>query len=188
MNAADPKSCCVQENLDYRAVTEDEAEKRTVHDSFAESVLAGFKIEAEENGHALVDATDFFLRDAHGIPETLRRTKQGSYKIDSSRCTIYLPQTKNFPMNTEFEAVLTFSGDDPGEWVKLVTPSADSITIREYHSFVKVPPPGYQPRIYDPRAGFFGISYKDYSRRSANRQSNVLFCGIACRKKIPPLP
>ncbi len=61
------KVLLVQENLDYRAVTTDPDEKRAVRDSFAESVLAGFTVAAEENGAALVDATDFFLRDAHGV-------------------------------------------------------------------------------------------------------------------------
>jgi len=158
-----PKVLLIEENLGYRAVTDDADERRAVHDSFAESALWGFTITAEENGHALVDATDFFLRDAHGIPATLRRTKQGAYKLDPSRCAIYLPQTKNFPLNTEVEATLTFAGDEPGPWVREVTPSPESITVREHHSFVQLPPPGYKPRVYDPRSSFFGIAYKDYA-------------------------
>ena len=158
-----PKVLLVQENLDYRAVSEDPAERRAVHDSFAESVLAGFTVAAEEKDHALVDATEFFLRDAHDIPATLKRTKQGSYRLDPARCAVYMPLTKNFPMNTEVEAMLTFSGDDPGPWVKQVTPSPDSITVREHHSFVQLPAPGYKTRVYDPRSSFFGISYFDYA-------------------------
>jgi hypothetical protein len=158
-----PKVLLIQENLEYRAVSEDPYERRAVHDSFAESALWGFKIEAEEKGHALVDATDFFLRDVHGIPAALRRTKQGSFHLDGSRCAIYLPQTKNFPLNTEVEAMLTFAGEDPGRWVRDVTPSPESITVREHHSFVQLPPPGYKPRAYDPRSSFFGPGYMDYA-------------------------
>jgi hypothetical protein len=169
-----PKILLIEENLGYRAVTNDVDERRAVHDSFAESALWGFTVAAEENCkavtdateqncHVLVDATDFFLRDAHGIPATLRRTKQGSYHLDGSRCTIYLPRTKSFPLNTEVEATLTFAGDEPGPWVREVTPSPESITVREHHSFVQLPPPGYKPRIYDPRSSFFGIAYMDYA-------------------------
>src|ERR1700675_2043814 len=158
-----PKVLLIEENLGYRAVTSDADERRAVHDSFAESALWGFTIAAEENGHVLVDATDFFSRDAHGIPATLRRTKQGTYKLDPSRCAIYLPQTKNFPLNTEIEATLTFAGDEPGPWVREVTASPESITVREHHSFVQLPPPGYKPRVYDPRSSFFGIAYLDYA-------------------------
>ncbi|HEY2675522.1 MAG TPA: zinc-dependent metalloprotease, partial [Steroidobacteraceae bacterium] len=71
--------------------------------------------------------------------------------------------TKNFPLNTEVEATLTFAGDEPGQWVKQVTPEPDAITVREHHSFVQLPPPGYKPRAYDPRSSFFGISYMDYA-------------------------
>jgi Met-zincin/Domain of unknown function (DUF5117) len=159
------KVLLIQVNLDYRAVSNDAAEQRAVRDSFAESALWGFTAAAEENGRALVDATDFFLRDAHHIPATLSRTKQGTYHLDASRCALYLPQTKNFPLNTEVEATLTFAfgGDQPGDWVKQVTPSPESITVREHHSFVQLPPPGYKPRAYDPRASFFAISYMDYA-------------------------
>jgi hypothetical protein len=158
-----PKVLLMEENLGYRAVTRDADELRAVRDSFAESALWGFTIAAEENDHALVDATEFFLRDAHGIPATLRRTKQGAYKLDASRCAIYLPRTNSFPLNTEVEATLTFTGDEPGPWVREVTPSPESITVREHHSFVELPPPGYKPRVYDPRSSFFGIAYLDYA-------------------------
>ena len=158
-----PKVLLIQENLDYRAVSSDPDERRAVHDSFAESALWGFTVAAEDKDHALVDATDFFLRDAHRVPETLRRTKQGSYHLDGSRCAIDLPLTKNFPLNTEVEATLTFAGEEPGAWVREVAPSPESITMREHHSFVQLPPPGYKPRAYDPRGSFFGISYMDYA-------------------------
>jgi hypothetical protein len=158
-----PKVLLIQENLDYRAVSDDPAEKRAVHDSFAESVIAGFTVGAEEKDRVLVDATDFFLRDAHDIPATLHRTKQGSYRLDAARCAIYLPLTKNFPMNTEVEAWLTFAGEEPGAWVKQVTPAPESLTVREHHSFVQLPPPGYKTRIYDPRSSFFANSYFDYA-------------------------
>ncbi|HEX2666115.1 MAG TPA: zinc-dependent metalloprotease [Candidatus Acidoferrum sp.] len=158
-----PKVLLVEENLAYRAVSNDPDERRAVRDSFAESALWGFTVAAEEKGHALVDATDFFLRDAHHIPEELRRTKQGAYRLDLSRSAIYLPQTKNFPRNTEVEATLTFTGDEPGPWVRQVTPSPEAITVREHHSFVELPPPGYKPREYDPRSSFFGIQYMDYA-------------------------
>ena len=59
-----PKVLLVQEHLDYRAISDDQAERRAVHDSFAESVLAGFTVSAEEKERVLVDATDFFLRHA----------------------------------------------------------------------------------------------------------------------------
>ena len=90
-------------------------------------MLWGFTVEAEEGTRALVDATAFFLRDAHQIPETLTKKKQGAYTLDASRSALYLDRTKNFPRNTEVEAILTFEGHDAGPWVSSVTPSAEFI-------------------------------------------------------------
>src|SRR5258708_2588846 len=47
-----PKVLLIQENLEYRAVSDDPYERRAVHDSFAESALWGFKVEAQEQDHA----------------------------------------------------------------------------------------------------------------------------------------
>jgi len=158
-----PKVLLVQENLNFRAVSNDKDEKQAVHDSFAESVIWGFAATAEENGRVLVDATDFYLRDGHGVTAALKRTKQGAYKLDGTRSAIYLANTKNFPLNTEVEATLTFTGDEPGRFVRDVAPDASAITVREHHSFVQLPPAGYKTREYDPRSSFYGILYIDYA-------------------------
>ena len=180
-----PKILLVQENLDFRALTDDAAERRAVHDSFAESVLWGFTAAAEENSRVLVDATDFFLRDVHGVTNALRRTKQGNFHLEGSRSAIYLSNTKNFPLNTEVEATLTFVGDEPGAWVRQVTPDPQAITVREHHSFVQLPPPGYKPRVYDPRASYFGISYFDYATPVSEHIAKRFIARHRLEKKDP---
>jgi hypothetical protein len=156
-----PRVLMVQPNQGFRATTENPAELRAVEQSFAQSVLWGFTVAAEEGGRVLVDATDFVLRDAHGVIPALRTARQGDYKLDATRSALYLQNTKAFPRNTEIEATLTFTGDNPGNWVRQVTPTPEAITVRQRHSFVALPPPGYEPRRSDPRAGFFGIQYYD---------------------------
>jgi hypothetical protein len=158
-----PKVLLTQSNYEYRAITDNPDERRAVRDSFAESVLWGFDVAAEESGRVLVDATAFFLRDAHDVAGTLRRANQGQFRLDPSRAAFYLPRTKNFPQNTEIEATLTFTSDDPGFLVRSVTPTAQAVTVRQHHSFIQLPGPGYTPRIFDPRAGFFGIDYMDFA-------------------------
>ncbi|MAT54778.1 MAG: peptidase [Saprospirales bacterium] len=153
----------VQKNYDYRAESDNELERQAVQEAFAESVLWGFKVEAEEDGKLLVDATPYLLQDAHQVAKRLKDRKQGSYKLDQSRSAIYLPRTKNFPENTEFEATLTFVGDAQGAWIRSVAPTPEAVTVRQHHSFVKLPDPGYESRPFDPRCGFFGMSYYDYA-------------------------
>ncbi len=158
-----PKVLLTQPNYDYRAVTDNAAERRAVEQAFAQSVIWGFEVAAEENGRVLMDASTFFLRDAHNVIGRLRQAQQGTYKLEPSRSAFYLDRTKNFPKNTEVEVALTFTSEQPGRLVATVAPSADSVTLRQHHSFVELPGPGYTPRAHDPRAGYFGIQYFDYA-------------------------
>src|SRR5436309_5727061 len=155
-----PRVLLIASNYGFRANSDDADERRAVRDAFAESTLWGFEVAAEEGGRALVDATAFYLRDAHGIPGTLQRAQQGAFRLEPSRCAFYLPNTKNFPRNTEVEATLTFASEaEPGPLVRSVTPVPQALTVREHVSFVELPPPGFKPRTNDPRAGYFGIRY-----------------------------
>ncbi len=161
-----PKVLLVEPNQSFRSSSTDPAEQLAVRQSFPESILYGFKVEAEEpSGAVLVDATDFFLRDAHDVAGALTRTQQGAYKLDATRSTIALDATKAFPRNTEVEAILTFTTDGParGQFVRDVTPDPHALTVREHQSFVELPGPGFTPRRFDPRAGYFPTTYRDYN-------------------------
>ncbi len=159
-----PKVLMIEPNYRYRALTSDANEQRAVEESFARSVLWGFKVEAADGDRVLVDATAFFLRDTHGVIDQLRRTRQGQYRMDEARSAFYLPRTKAFPLNTEVETMLTFTTEgDAGPQVRDVTPTPASITVREHHSFVQLPDDGYKPRKLDPRVGVFGITFYDYA-------------------------
>jgi hypothetical protein len=176
-----PKVMLLEPNYRFRADNGVPEERRVVEESFAQSILWGFDIAAEEGGRVLIDATQFYLRDAHNIPQAIQRAQPvggggrggggggGAFRLDASRCAFYLANTKNFPKNTEVEAMLTFAGDNPSAYVREVTPSPDSVTIREHHSFVELPGPGYKPRVFDPRAGYFGTSHVDESAPLSER-------------------
>ncbi|MFK8102257.1 MAG: zinc-dependent metalloprotease [Saprospiraceae bacterium] len=158
-----PKILLIQPNYKFRAITDNPDERKAVEEAFAQSVLWGFKISRTEKGKYIVDATNFFLRDAHDVVGTLKNRQQGSYKLDKNRSAIYMPSTKNFPKNTEFEAILSFTGKAKGNYIRSVTPSPDAITVRQHHSFVALPDDNYKPRRMDPRSGFFGMEYYDYA-------------------------
>jgi hypothetical protein len=158
-----PRVLLVAPNYGFRAVTNDPDARLAVREAFAESTLWGFDVAAEESSRVLVDATNFYLRDVHQVTKALKDAKQGSYNLDSSRSAIYLPNTKNFPQNTEVETTLTFTGEPEGVFVREVVPVPQAITVRERHSFVQLPPAGFKTRIFDPRASYFGINYMDFA-------------------------
>jgi len=158
-----PRVLLVAPNYNFRAITNNPDERLAVKDAFAESTLWGFEVAAEEGHRVLVDATNFYLRDVHQVTNTLQRGQQGTYRLDPARSAFYLPNTKNFPLNTEVETTLTFTGDPAGQFVREVVPVPEAITVRERHSFVQLPAPGFKPRVYDPRAGYYGIDYMDFA-------------------------
>jgi hypothetical protein len=195
-----PRVLMVQGNESFRSSSSNPAERRSVEDSFAKSVLWGFAVAGETGGRVLVDATDFFLRDGHGAGGSL-----GAYRVDRTRSAVYLPRTKAFPKNTEIEVTLTFTNEATGGrggggggpnqgppaivvatpgaaagagagrggggrggglfsgTVASVTPTAEAVTLREHYSLVELPDANYTPRYDDPRAGYGGLAYVDYS-------------------------
>ncbi len=187
-----PRVLLVQDNQLFRSSSQNPLEQQAVRDSFARSVLWGFDVQAESGGRVLVNATDFFLRDVNVAAGSLR---PGNYRLDRTRSAFYLPNTRNFPRNTEVDMTLTFVNEAPGGGgggggpvqgpqqigppptggggggggglfsgsVGSVTPSADSVTLREHASFVELPDGNYTTREDDPRGGFGGISFMDYS-------------------------
>ena len=183
------KILMVQPNYNYRAVTNDAAEKRAVEQSFAQSTLWGFTAEAESKGSILIDATAFLMRDAMQVANTLQRTKQGSYNIDASRSAMYLQRTKNFSLNTEFETTITFVTKDmrPGNFITSVTPSADAVTLRMHHSFIQLPDNNYKPRFFDARSGFIPRSYFDYSTPVTEPIEKYFIIRHRLQKKDPTL-
>jgi hypothetical protein len=159
-----PKVLLAQTNYGFRATSNNPAERQAVREAFASSVLGAFDIEAEDaSGRVLVDATKFFLRDARDITAELKKQKQGKLTLDSARSAIYLPGTKNFPKNTEIEAVLTFTVEEPGPWLTSVAATPESVTVRQHHSLIELPDAGYRPRRFDPRAGYIYIQYMDFA-------------------------
>ena len=164
-NRVGNKVLMIEPNYSYRAVSGGEAEKRAVEQSFAQSTLWGFSIAAETSGSVLVDATDFIIRDVLKVSNRLRSLKQGSYNLDGSRSAMYQPRTKNFPLNTEFEASLTFTNADgqTGNFVNSVSPSPEAITLRVHHTFAQLPDANFQTRLYDARSPYITNSFFDYS-------------------------
>ncbi|NQZ77085.1 MAG: zinc-dependent metalloprotease, partial [Ekhidna sp.] len=157
------KLLLIQPNYDYRAVSDNQDEVRSVAEAFASSILAGFEITTKNSDGFLIDITDFLLRDSHGVSSRLRGSNQGNFSVDKSRSAIYKDGTFNFPKNTEFESLLTFKGEAKGRWLRSVTPTPNAVTVRTHHSFIELPDNDYTPREFDPRSGFFNISYQDYA-------------------------
>ncbi len=150
-------------NYRFRAHSDNPDVQRAARDAFAPSVHWGFDIVARTGDAVLVDATDFLMRDVRGAARQMERAGQGKFTLDRSRSAFHLPNTKSFPENTEIETILTFASDSPGSLVNGVAATGTAVTLREHHSFVKLPNDGFETRVMDPRIGVNGPTIFDFA-------------------------
>ena len=195
-----PKIMLTAENFTWRTTSTDPNEQRAVRESFPESVLAGFTAVAEDApDHVLVDATDFFLRDAAGFADRMGT----GYRLDLTRSAIMPENTRAFPKNDEVETMLTFTneggragaaaagpgGGGRGGGLAAVAPDEKNITVRARQSFIELPGPGYKPRTWDPRSGFLlNVEYSDWSKPLGEPRETHMLTRHRLIKKNPNAP
>ncbi len=158
-----PRILLMEPNYGFVAQSENLSEAQAVRDAFAPSVHWGFEMVAETGERVLVDATQFFLRDARGVIDQIAARGEGDFTLDASRSAIHLPATRSFPENTEVESILTFTSSNPGQLVNGVAATGGAVTLRQHHSFIQLPDNGYQTRIADARVGVNGPTVYDYA-------------------------
>ncbi len=152
-----------QLNTDFRANTENPFEQNAIKEAFATSIIWGFSVESEHEGKVIINYTPFLLSDIHQIADRLKKSKQGNFKVDASRSGLYSKRTKAFEKNTEFEATVTFSGADAGEYLRSVTPENTSVSVNLHHSLIQLPDNNYQSREFHPYSGFWSLDHADYA-------------------------
>ena len=157
------KVLLVQLNTQYRAKSDNSAEQKSVEQAFAKSVIQGFSIKAKHRNELLIDYTNFLTSDIHGVTRRLNSSKQGSYKLDKSRSAVFLNRSKGFPKNTELEAIVSFTGSKPGQYVRQVAPDPYALTVHMHHSLIELPDDNYKPRVFHPFSGYWSVEHKDYA-------------------------
>jgi len=160
-----------QLNPYYRADSNNPLEQQAVDEAFSSSIIWGFKVVASSkksrkdkaSRKVLIDYTPFLLSDIHNISQALKKGKQGSFKIDTSRSGLFQKRTKAFPDNTELEATVTYKGTGAGKYLKAVTPDASAVTVNLHHSLIKLPDDSYKTRKFHPYSGYWSVDYADYA-------------------------
>jgi len=183
---AGKKVLVMAKNLRFRAASDNPRERLAVAESFAPSVIASLPVKAETDGVVVVEATSFIVRDATKAARKLGGSG-GSYKVSKERSALWLERTKAFPDNTEIEALLTFTSTKPSREVGTAA-NADAVSLRQHHSFIRLPDDGYKPRTFDPRVGYFGPRYQDYAAPIGESMHRHLISRHRLEKKNPEQP
>lgn len=124
-----------------------------------EPTLYAFDIEAfsKDSTATVIDVTKFFSDDVKAISGLSSRLRS-SYKVrnlDNSRS--FINSMKSFPENIEVKQDMTYNASEPPS-----NSDTESISLQMNQSMILLPAEPMQPRLYDPRVGFFTVSQVDY--------------------------
>jgi hypothetical protein len=158
-----PRIMAELENFAFRADAGSADEAQAVRESFPPSIVwSGDVAATASDGTVLVDISSFLTRDAFGVADQIKRAGAGVFHLAPDRSYADVGEAQAFPQNLELEAHETFVSDDPGREIARIAPEAHAVTLIEHHSLIKLPAPGFTPRLADPRTGAFDDIVADY--------------------------
>ena len=139
-----PRVMLIAPNYGFRATTENPDERRAVKDAFAESTLWGFEVAAEEGSRVLVDATAFYLRDAHRNSRHSATIATGDFPPGSDAHCLLSRQHEEFSKeHGSRNHAYVHQRSEPGPLVRSVTPMPQAITVREHDFFCRIAAPRF---------------------------------------------
>ncbi|MDN5214138.1 zinc-dependent metalloprotease [Fulvivirgaceae bacterium BMA12] len=149
----------------------DNAIAKAAHANISEGVMASEKILAYDttSGNYLIAANNLFLK------ETFMQVKPPRFPNQSpsafSLGTLSKDKTKvrgirNYPANTDLKIEYVYSKPSVLNSGSRGVTDGRNVSIKVYHSLIQVPENDYQPRIDDPRAGFFTTQVTDMTSMS----------------------
>jgi hypothetical protein len=142
------------------ALDENAAINSSVKVNNYEPILYAFDIIAfdVDSTATLIDVTKFFRTDVPSISGLSPRLRN-EYKVRSlDKDRSFINSVKSFPENIEVKQDFTYTAAEPPS-----NGSVGSISLQMNQSMILLPKEPMQPRLYDPRVGFFTVDQIDYS-------------------------
>src|SRR5690606_30502657 len=132
---------------------------RAVRSNNFEPVVDAFKIEAlgPDSASTLIEATKLFTADVPliGPLSNGQRTQFQVRRLDSNRS--FVTQARSFPLNVEVRHVLTYEAGQPP-----ADAPTGTLSVEMSQSMILLPKVPMQPRLADPRVGYFSLDQVDY--------------------------
>lgn len=129
--------------------------------NISDALLATAKIVAEDkkSGDILVKSDKLFASEALAQitpspdPDADPKTDFSLGKLDSDKTKIL--NVRSYPKNTDVEVEYVFNNPTPRVFGGAEITDARNVSIRVMHSFIEAPADGFEPRMDDPRVGYF---------------------------------
>jgi hypothetical protein len=148
-------------SVSYNNVADaDDPVYESVRNNNFEPIVGSYEIMVynEDSTAVVFDVSSLFTSDIAmiGALQDSERKRFGIKGLDKSRSMIM--GTQAFPSNVEVRHVLTYNGSDlPSNAV------TGTLSVEMNQSFILLPEEPMQPRVFDPRVGFFSIRQTNYS-------------------------
>jgi hypothetical protein len=131
-------------------------------ESFAFTIAAMLPVVAAGRDGALtVDLKPLLSADAMDIATALNGDGTG-YRHAPTLSGVDTASLRVFPDNLEIDTVQTFTSDNPGPEAEAIAPDARQVSFIVHHSLIRLPEPGFVPRLADPRAPVSGPLIYDF--------------------------
>ncbi|MCO6499639.1 MAG: zinc-dependent metalloprotease [Vicingus serpentipes] len=134
--------------------------------NISEGVMASLKIEGidKEKGLYLIDANNLFLKETFSQIKPARHPKESATafslgKLDQDKTKIN--GIRNYPQNTDLAIEYVYSNESILNGGSDAVADGRNVSIKVYHSLIKMPENDYTPLIDDPRVGYFTTQVTD---------------------------
>jgi hypothetical protein len=140
--------------------------------NMSEGVIASLKIEGidKKRGLYLIDADNLFLKETFSQIKPAKRPKQspnafvlGSLDKDKTK----INGIRNYPENTDLAIEYVYSKGSVLNGGSRAVTDGRNVSIKVYHSLIKMPENDYEILIDDPRVGYFTTEVTDMTSTSA---------------------
>jgi hypothetical protein len=135
-----------------------------------EPTLYAFDIKAfnKDSTAAVINVTKLFTADVKAISGLSARLRK-QYKVKKLDATrSFINSMKSFPLNIEVKQDMTYDASEPPS-----EKDAQSISLQMNQSMILLPEEPMQPRLFDPRVGFFTVSQYDYGSDELKADRNT---------------
>lgn len=142
-------------------------------------IMASLKIEAhnKEKGLYLIKADDLFLKETFDQikPATRPGSSPNSFKIgglDKNKTKII--NVKNYPENINLEVEYVYSTPSSLNRGSNAVSDSRNVSIKVFHSLIAMPDNDFEPRLDDPRVGYFTNQINDQTSTSSTPYKDLI--------------
>ena len=134
--------------------------------NISDAVIASGKVLAknDKKGEYLIDATSLFLSETFTRVKRPRRPGRSPLafslgKLDKNKSKIN--EIKNYPENTNVKTEYVYNNPSILNRGSSAVTDGRNVSIKVFHTFMNMPEDDYEPRMDDPRVGYFLTNTND---------------------------